>query len=110
MSGLISERMDGDSPPRHGTHMHQREVRLFAGVEQEVERPPVGTPLDGFKEGKPIRLQDTFTHVSIDEAHITYLSAEEISPLDAGSKIRRQVTRGTTERNTEKYQERITIS
>lgn len=28
-----------------GTHVHQRVVRLFPGVEQEVERPPVVTPL-----------------------------------------------------------------
>lgn len=31
------------------THMHQGVVGLFAGVEQEVERPPVLAPLDGFQ-------------------------------------------------------------
>lgn len=31
------------------THMHQGVVGLFAGVEQEVERPSVLAPLDGFQ-------------------------------------------------------------
>lgn len=31
------------------THMHQGVVGLLPGVEQEVERPPVVSPLDSFR-------------------------------------------------------------
>lgn len=50
--GRLMAGCGGLAPPRAGTHMHQRVVGLFAGVEQEVEGPPVLSPLDGCRRAE----------------------------------------------------------